>query len=32
MNAGLDGKSVKETDLPGKFASRLYQVLIVANK
>ena len=32
MNRGSDGKSIKETELPARFASSVYQVLIVANK
>jgi len=32
MNRGSDGKPIKETELPARFASSVYQVLIVANK
>ena len=32
MNPHVNGKPIKETELPDKFASNLYQVLIVANK
>ena len=32
MNRGSNGKSIKETELPARFASSAYQVLIVANK
>ncbi len=32
MNPHVNGKSIKETELPDRFASDLYQVLIVANK